>query len=118
MVTEDQLQEKTCDLTVAPLIRAPTVKTQPFANGHSGNGSATRGPGGRFLPGNKAAVGHGNPHASQVNAWRRAFVESVTAEDRSVTRLALMSPGPAGAPRCPAAARTNRSLTVNYSFPA
>ncbi len=44
---------------------------RPFANGRSGHGTATRGASGRFLPGNKAAVGRGNPHAAQVITWRR-----------------------------------------------
>ncbi len=33
------------------------------------------------MPGSNAAVGRGNPHAARVNAWRRALVESVSAND-------------------------------------
>ena len=52
---------------------------EPFANG--GNGEAERDGHGRFLPGNNAAAGRGNPHAARVNAWRRALVESVSSDD-------------------------------------
>ncbi len=51
----------------------------PFANG--GNGEADRDGHGRFLPGNNAAAGRGNPHAARVNAWRTALAATVTEED-------------------------------------
>ena len=43
--------------------------------------SMNRGKRGHFLPGNKAAVGRGNPDASRITTWRRAFTRSVTAAD-------------------------------------
>ncbi len=43
--------------------------------------SPNRGKRGHFLPGNKAAVGRGNPAESHVTSWRRAFTRSVTAAD-------------------------------------
>ncbi len=52
---------------------------EPFANG--GNGEAERDGHGRFLPGNNAAAGRGNPHAARVNAWRTALADTVTEED-------------------------------------
>ena len=43
--------------------------------------SPNRGKRGHFLPGNKAAVGRGNPAESRITSWRRAFTRSVTAAD-------------------------------------
>ncbi len=43
--------------------------------------SPNRGKRGRFLAGNKFAVGRGNPAESRVCTWRRAFTRAVTAAD-------------------------------------
>ena len=51
----------------------------PIPNGS--NGAIRRNSLGQFLPGNQAAVGHGNPHADQVSAWRRTLAETVTEDD-------------------------------------
>lgn len=71
---------------------------RPFANGRSGHGTASRGPGGRFLPGNRAAVGRGNPHAAQVNAWRRALAETVSDDDLHAVIVKLVECAQDGQP--------------------
>ena len=55
--------------------------TNPTPPDPLANGSATAGrdpDSGKFMPGNKAAVGRGNPHASDVAALRAALYEAVT----------------------------------------
>jgi hypothetical protein len=42
---------------------------------------------GKFLPGNRASVGRGNPHADKVAANRKRWLESTT--DEQVTAVAL-----------------------------
>ena len=36
---------------------------------------------GRFGPGNRVAIGHGNPHTARVLEWRSVLAEMVTADD-------------------------------------
>ena len=52
---------------------------RPLAN--RGNGEAEHDGRGRFLPGNRAAVGRGNPNAARVNACRSALAHTVTEAD-------------------------------------
>lgn len=66
----------------------------PFANG--GNGESDRDPQGRFLSGNKAAHGRGNPHAGKVNAWRRALAEGVSECDLGEVVAKLVERAKAG----------------------
>ncbi len=66
----------------------------PFANG--GNGESDRDPQGRFLSGNKAARGHGNPYAEKVSAWRRAFAEGVSEAALGEVVAKLVERGKAG----------------------
>ena len=67
---------------------------EPFANG--GNGEAERDGHGRFLPGNSAAVGRGNPHAARVNAWRSALAVTVTEDDLRAVIAELVERAKAG----------------------
>ena len=54
-------------------------------NPNGSNGASDRNSHGQFLPGNQAAVGHGNPHADKAQTWRTALAETVTEDDlRSV----------------------------------
>lgn len=69
---------------------------EPFANG--GNGEAEHDGRGRFLPGNQAACGRGNPHAARVNAWRAALAETVTEADVREVIAQLLEKAKAGQP--------------------
>ena len=69
---------------------------RPSANGCNSDGTATRDGGGRFLTGNKAAVGRDNPHAAQVNAWRRALAVTVSEEDLRAVIAKLVERAKAG----------------------
>ncbi len=68
----------------------------PLANG--GNGGVGQDSRGRFLPGNQAACGRGNPHAARVNAWRSALAQSVTAQDVRAVLKVLVQKAKAGEP--------------------
>ncbi len=68
----------------------------PFANG--GNGGVGQDSRGRFLPGNQAACGRGNPHAARVNAWRAALAETVTEADVGEVIAQLLKKAKAGQP--------------------
>ncbi len=67
---------------------------RPIANG--GNGQGVRDRRGRFLAGNRAAAGHGNPHADRVNAWRAALAETVTEADLREVIASLVERAKAG----------------------
>ncbi len=64
---------------------------RPLANG--GNGRDGHG---RFLPGNRAAVGRGNPHADRVHAWRSALAATVTEDDLRAVIAELVERAKAG----------------------
>ncbi len=64
---------------------------RPLANG--GNGRDGHG---RFLPGNQAAVGRGNPHADRVHAWRSALAATVTEDDLRAVIAKLVEKAKAG----------------------
>ncbi len=66
---------------------------RPLANGGNGRGGH-----GRFLPGNQAAVGRGNPHADRVHAWRSAMVATVTEDDLRAVIAKLVERALAGEP--------------------
>ena len=68
----------------------------PFANG--GNGEAEHDGRGRFLRGNQAARGRGNPNAARVNAWRSALAQTVTVEDIRAVLCVLVEKAKAGQP--------------------
>ena len=69
---------------------------KPFAN--RGNGEAEHDSRGRFLPGNQAACGRGNPNAARVNAWRSALAQTVTVADVREVITQLVEKAKAGQP--------------------
>ncbi len=64
---------------------------RPLANGGDGRDGH-----GRFLPGNRAAVGRGNPHADRVHAWRNALAATVTGDDLRAVIAKLVERAKAG----------------------
>ncbi len=70
--------------------------SMPLANGE--NGRAVRDDRGRFRPGNRAAVGRGNPHADRVHAWRAALAATVTEDDLRAVIGKLVEAAKAGKP--------------------
>ncbi len=64
---------------------------RPLANGGDGRDGH-----GRFLPGNQAAVGRGNPHADRVHAWRSALAVTVTEDDLRAVIAKLVERAKAG----------------------
>lgn len=67
--------------------------TPPLTNGAFGGQHPETG---RFMPGNRAAVGRGNPHADRVQQWRRALVEAVSPEDLAKVVGVLLEGAKAG----------------------
>jgi len=53
---------------------------------------------GRFAPGNRAAVGRGNPHADRVAEWRAALADSVSGGDLAEVLGVLVAQAKAGEP--------------------
>ena len=66
----------------------------PIPNGS--NGASDRNSHGQFLPGNQAAVGHGNPHADKAQTWRTALAETVTENDLRAVIAKLVEKARAG----------------------
>ena len=66
----------------------------PLANG--GHGRLEHDSRGRFLPGNRAAVGRGNPHADRVHAWRNALAATVTEADLRAVIATVVEQAKAG----------------------
>lgn len=54
-------------------------ETAPLANGQSNGGD--RGPGGKFVAGNQAALGRGNPGAADVGKHRARFFAALRDDD-------------------------------------
>ena len=59
-------------------------------NGPNGTDRDDRG---RWTAGNQAAAGRGNPDADRVASWRRALVDTITADDLAAVVRELVAQG-------------------------